>query len=75
MVQGGVSFPWLMDLAISCTSLYLTEQRPAPGWDNLHVGAVSHDRLDSLSTSNGLLKINKKHCRSKWIPPHSGQCD
>ena len=29
------------------------------GWDNLHVGAVSRHRLDSLNTSTELLIIIK----------------
>ena len=36
------------------------KQRPASRWYNLHhVGAVSRHRLDSLNTSNDLLKLKK----------------
>ena len=38
------------------------EQRPALGQENLHVGAVSRHRLDSLNTSNDLLKKKKDMC-------------
>ena len=54
----------LMDglcFSLSCFGEYLvmyvdTGAGPAPGWDNLHVGAVSRHRLDSLNSSNDLLK-------------------
>ena len=38
------------------------KQGPASGWDNLHVGAVPRHRLDSLNTSNDLLKKKKSEC-------------
>ena len=37
------------------------EQRPTPGWYILHVGAVSHHRLDSYS-----LNEKKKRMLLEW---------
>ena len=35
----------------------MREQGPAPGWYNLHGGAVSRHRLDSPNASNNLPKL------------------
>ena len=60
MLQSGGSFPCVIDFSPFSFYLYVSirreEQRPAPGWDNLHVGAVSRHRLDSLNASNDLFK-------------------
>ena len=62
MVQrgGDVSFVIYVSSHFRLTSRENKEQRPVPGWGNLHVGAVSRHKLDSLNTSNELLKNKNK---------------
>ena len=77
MMQGGCSFSGAISPQFLFSYIFFShafsilftmylkemrEQRPAPGWDNLHVGAVSRHRLDSLDTSNGLFKKKYSLC-------------
>ena len=48
VLSSGSRFPCV----ISYISRGCWEQRPTPEWYNLHVGAVSRHRLDSLNASN-----------------------
>ena len=60
MVQGSGGFPSVISLLSICNyNRGCVEQRPAPGRDNLHVGAVSRHRLDSLNSSNELVTKKK----------------
>ena len=50
VLSSGSRFPCV----ISYISRGCWEQRPTPEWYNLHVGAVSRHRLDSLNASGGV---------------------
>ena len=51
LLQGGGGSLIVTSLFMSLV-LISSEQRPGPGWHNLHVGVVSRHRLDSLDASN-----------------------